>query len=75
VSRDFFASGFYHESVSPSPRVFRKDRFKFFQKFPEIFASQGAPPVSMTQAANFSISFAANLPVSMKLVANCHWYQ
>jgi hypothetical protein len=43
----------------PSPRVFHKDRFKFFRKFVEIFASQGAPRVSTTPAANFATSFAS----------------
>jgi hypothetical protein len=28
--------------------------FKFFRKFAELFASKGAPPVSMTPAANFA---------------------
>jgi hypothetical protein len=32
------------------------DHFKFFRKFAEIFASQGAPPVSTTPAANFATS-------------------
>jgi hypothetical protein len=32
----------------PSPRVFHLDRFEFFRKFAEIFASQGAPTVSTT---------------------------
>jgi hypothetical protein len=36
----------------PSPRVFLLDRFKFFRKFAEIFASQGSPPV-----VNFSTIF------------------
>jgi hypothetical protein len=31
VSQDFFASGFFHESVSPSPRVSHKDSFRFFE--------------------------------------------
>jgi hypothetical protein len=55
---------------SSSPRVSHEDRFKFFRKFAEIFASQGAPPVSTTAAANlppvstipaanFSTSFAS----------------
>jgi hypothetical protein len=43
----------------PSPRVFRLDRFKIFLKFVEIFASQGAPPVSTTPVANFSTIFAS----------------
>jgi hypothetical protein len=38
------------------------DRFNFFRKFAEIFASQGLPPVSTTPvstapAANFATSF------------------
>ncbi len=41
----------------PSPRILHWDRFKFFQKFAEIIASQGAPPVSATLAANFSTNF------------------
>ncbi len=36
----------------PNPRVFHEDHFKFFGKFMEIFAIQGAPPVSMTPVAN-----------------------
>ncbi len=42
----------------PSPRIYHLDRFKFFWKFAEIFASQGATPVSSTLAANFSTIFA-----------------
>jgi hypothetical protein len=38
----------------PSSRVFHLDRFEYFRKFAEIFASQGAPPVSATPVANFS---------------------
>jgi hypothetical protein len=58
----------------PSSRVFRLDRFEFFRKFTEIFASQGAPPVSMTPVANLppvSTTPAAKLlPVSTTPVAN-----
>jgi hypothetical protein len=54
----------------PSPRKYHKDRFKFFRKFGEIFASQSAPlvsttpasklpPESTTPAANFAPSFAS----------------
>jgi hypothetical protein len=59
----FFASGFFHESVSPSPRVFHWDCF--FRKFAEIFASQVAPPASATPVANLppvSLILAAILP-------------
>jgi hypothetical protein len=38
----FFDPGFFHESSSPKPP----------EKFAEIFASQGTPPVSTTPAAN-----------------------
>ncbi len=57
----------------PSPRVSHYDRFEFFQKFAEIFASKATPaailppvsttpaanlpPVSTTPAANFATSF------------------
>jgi hypothetical protein len=47
----------------PSSRVFHLDRFEFFRKFAEIFASQGAPPVSTTPVANLP-------PVSATPVAN-----
>jgi hypothetical protein len=47
----------------PSPRVFHLNRFEFFRKFAEIFASQGAPPVSTTPVANLP-------PVSATPVAN-----
>jgi hypothetical protein len=61
----FFASGFFHESVSPCPRVLRLDRFDFFRKFAEIFASQGAPPVSTIPVANLP-------PVSATPAANSY---
>ncbi len=41
--------------------------FRFFRKFPEIFASQGAPPVSMTLAANFATSSAGVVDTGGKL--------
>ncbi len=68
VSRDFLLLVFFMNQFPPSPRVFHLDRFEFFRKFAEIFASQGAPPVSTTPVANFSTIFAsvvdtaANLP-------------
>jgi hypothetical protein len=63
VSRDFLLLVFFMNQFPPSPRVFHLDRFKFFRKFAEIFASQGAPPVSTTPVANLP-------PVSATLVAN-----
>ncbi len=60
-----------------SPRVSHYDRFKFLQKFAEIFASQGAPAVSTTPVAKLppvSTTLAANWPpvslVLLILVAN-----
>jgi hypothetical protein len=50
-----------------------QDHFEFFQKFAEIFASQGAPPVSTTPVANLppvSIPVANLPPVSMTPAAN-----
>ncbi len=54
---------FFMNQFPPSPRVFHLDHFKFFRKFAEIFASQGAPPVSTTLVANLP-------PVSTTPVAN-----
>jgi hypothetical protein len=59
VSRDFLLLVFFIIQFPPSPKVFHLDRFEFFRKFAEIFASQGAPPVSTTQVANFSPIFAS----------------
>ncbi len=59
MSRDFLPLAFFMNQFPPSPRVLHLDRFKFFRKFAEIFASQGAPPVSTTPVANFSSLFAS----------------
>ena len=59
VSRDFLLLVFFVNQFPPSPRVFHLDHFKFFQKFAEKFASQGAPLVSATPVANFSTIFAS----------------
>ena len=61
VSRDFLLLVFFMNQFPPSPRVFHLDRFEFFRKFAEIFASQGAPPVSTTPVAIFP-------PVSLLLL-------
>ncbi len=77
VLRDFLLLVFFMNQFPPSPRVFHLDRFKFFRKFAEIFASQGAPPVSTTTVANlppvsatpvanFSIIFASDVDTSGK---------
>jgi hypothetical protein len=54
VSRYFLLLVFFTNHFPPAPEYPNKDRFKFFQKFAEIFASQDAPPVSTT---NFATSF------------------
>ncbi len=61
VSRDFLLLVFFMNQFSHSPRVFHLDRFEFFRKFADIFASQGAPSVSttLTPVANFSTIFAS----------------
>ncbi len=63
VSRDFLLLVFFMNQFPPIPRVLHLDRFEFFRKFAEIFASQGAPPVSTTPVANLP-------PVSATPVAN-----
>jgi hypothetical protein len=55
VSQDFLLLVFFMNQFPPSPRVFHLDRFEFFRKFAEIFASQGAA----TPVANFSTIFAS----------------
>jgi hypothetical protein len=57
VSRVFLLLVFFMNQFAPSPRVIRKDRFEFFRKFAEIFASLCAPPVSTTPTAKFSTIF------------------
>ncbi len=52
VSRDFLLLVFFMNQFPPSPRVSHQDRFEFFRKFAEIFASQGAQPVSTKPVAN-----------------------
>ncbi len=52
VSRDFLLLVFFMNQFPRSPRVFQLDSFEFFRKFAEIFASQGAPPVSTTPVTN-----------------------
>ncbi len=52
VSRDFLLLVFFLNQFPPHPKVFHLDRFEFFRKFAEIFATQGAPPVSTTPVAN-----------------------
>jgi hypothetical protein len=51
VSRDFFIL-FFHKSFSPKPWKITSGSFRFFSKIGDIFASQGAPPVSTTSVAD-----------------------
>ncbi len=81
VSQDFCFRFFSWINFPQAPENNIRVILNFFQKFAEIFASQGAPLplVLLTPVANLSqVSTipAANLPpVSMTLVANCHQYQ
>jgi hypothetical protein len=59
----FFASGFFHESVSPQPQRISLGPFRIFREFAEIFASQGAPPV-----ANFATNFVSVVDIGGKPV-------
>jgi hypothetical protein len=54
VSRDFLLQVSSVNHLPPSPRKEHYGHFEFFRKFVEIFASEGALPVSMTPAANFA---------------------
>ncbi len=60
----FFASGFFQESSSPKPLKITKESFRTFLKIRgDIFACEGAPPVSTTPVANL-------LPVATSPAAN-----
>jgi hypothetical protein len=53
VPRDFRHQIFYMDQFPPSPLLYHEGNFKFFRKFTEIFAAQGAPPMSLlTPVAN-----------------------
>ena len=68
MSRDFLPLVFFHESVSPQPQSIPllQDRFEFFRKFAEIFASKGAPPVSTTTVASNGNNIRLHLKVNLK---------
>jgi len=51
VSRDFRLLVFFMNQLPPSPWGYHQCCFEFFRKFAEIFAVQGAPPVSLTPVA------------------------
>ncbi len=48
----FSTSVFFMNQFPPSPWVYHLGRFEYFQKFAEINAAQGAPPVSLTDRFN-----------------------
>jgi hypothetical protein len=52
MPQDFWLQAFYIDQFPPIPWLYYYGRFKFFRKFVEIFAAQGAPPVSLTPVAN-----------------------
>jgi hypothetical protein len=64
--KEIFCFRFFHE-ISSKPGKYNKGHFKFFQRFPEIFASEGAPTVSMTPAANFATATAGAVDTCGKL--------
>jgi hypothetical protein len=66
----------------PSSRVSLRLFIEFFRKFAEIFASQGALPVSTTPVANFSTIVASVFDTGGKFATVqryrwqiCHWCQ
>ncbi len=78
VSRDFLLLVFFMNQFPPSSRVFHLDRFEFFRKFAEIFASQGAPPVSTTPVANLppvsrQTLQTVNIKRRLQRIQNVHW--
>jgi hypothetical protein len=76
----FFASGFFRESSCPKPMKKTLGSFQIFQKFLEIFGSQGAllmsttpvvnlPLVSTTSAVNFATITESVTDTSAKFVS------
>ncbi len=55
VPRDFRLLFFFMNRFPPSPWVYQKSRFEFFRKFAEIFAAQGAPPVSLIPVVHLDL--------------------
>jgi hypothetical protein len=49
---EFFASGFFLESVSPKPLIIPLRSFRIFLKIRGDIGAQGLPPVSTTPVAN-----------------------
>jgi hypothetical protein len=48
----FPTSGFFMNQFPQAPEYTKLGRFKFFQKFAEIFAARGPPLASLTPVAN-----------------------
>jgi hypothetical protein len=71
---EIFASGFFHESSSTQSSEITLGSFRVLSKFEEIFASEGAPPVSTTPAANFATGTACTvenlLALSLEIILN-----
>jgi hypothetical protein len=69
----FFASGFFHESVSPSPRVFFKDRYKFCSKIRGDIRKSRCIPIINNTGCKFATNVTDNggkifPPVSLVLM-------
>ncbi len=65
-----------HLPPSPSKRINARVTSNFFQKFADIFASQGAPPVATTLAANLpSTTTVATLPPQISRRFQQHRWQ
>jgi hypothetical protein len=70
----FFASGFFMNHLPQA-----KGKLDFFRKFADIFANEGAPPVTTTPAANLppvettpAANFATDIANVRVPVAICH---
>jgi hypothetical protein len=48
---------FFHESSSPKPLIIPEVAFRFFRKFAEMSASQGAIPMSLTSMAKVKVGW------------------
>jgi hypothetical protein len=64
-----------HESVSPKLRSIPLGPFQIFQKFAEIFACQGAPPVSTKTGDKFATGINDTSGKFYHQFCLCYWYQ
>ena len=70
VSRDFRLLFFFMNQFPPSPLVYHQGCFDFFRKFAEIFAAQGAPPVSLIPVVHLDLRISPRIFEKIRIGPN-----